>query len=177
MDAFIGEVRIFGFTFAPRNWAFCDGQLLSIAQNTALFSIIGTYYGGNGQTTFALPNFQGRTGIHQGTGPGLSSYVVGEESGTETVTLLQGQLPMHNHNVNTISPSTQSQELFTPTSAAFLASSNPEQLYNDATPSPTTNLAPTAITVSGQGLPHDNMQPYLVLNFSICMFGVFPSRN
>lgn len=176
-NPFVAEIRIFGFTFAPRNWAFCDGQLLSIAQNTALFSLVGTYYGGNGQTTFGLPNFQGCTGVHQGTGPGLSTYDLGELSGTTTVTLTQGQLPLHTHAVNAIVPLTLTQELHSPTAAAFLASSSPDFVYSDAAPSPNTSLSPTAITVAGQGLPHDNMQPYLVVNFCICMAGVFPARN
>jgi microcystin-dependent protein len=176
-NAFIAEIRIFGFSFAPRNWAFCDGQLLSISQNTALFSLIGTFYGGNGTTNFALPNFQGRTGVQQGTGPGLSNYVVGEQSGVPNVTLSQGQLPLHNHAVNTVTPSTVTQELHAPTPAAFLAGSNPEMMFNDSTPSPATNLAPGAIAAAGGGQPHDNSQPYLVLNFCIALQGIFPSRN
>jgi microcystin-dependent protein len=176
-NPFVGEIRIFGFSFAPRNWAFCDGQLLSISQNTALFSLLGTYYGGNGTTTFALPNFQGRTGVQQGTGPGLSSYVIGEETGSETVTLTQGQLPLHNHVVNAIIPVAVTQELHSPTPAAFLASSSPDFVYSDAAPSPNTSLWSGAIAVAGGNQPHDNTQPFLVLNFCICMAGVYPARN
>jgi len=176
-NAFIGEIRIFGFTFAPLRWATCDGQLLAISQNTALFSILGTFYGGNGTTTFGLPNFQGRTGLHQGTGPGLSTYSLGEEAGVETVTLQQSQIPLHNHLVNTLSPVGGGQEQHVPTAASFLASSNPEQMYNDATPTPATSLSPTAITPTGQGMPHSNIQPYLTLESCICLQGVFPSRN
>lgn len=176
-NAFIGEIRIFGYPFATRDWAFCDGQLLSIAQNTALFSIIGTYYGGNGQTTFALPNFQGRSGVQQGTGPGLSTYDLGEVSGTETVTLTQGQIPLHNHTINTQAASTATQAAKVPNSNAYLGNSFPDNLYNDQVPSPTMSFSANAITISGGSMPHENMQPYLVLNFCICMYGVFPSRN
>lgn len=175
-NAFIGEIRIFGFTFAPRDWAFCDGQLLSIAQNTALFAIIGTYYGGNGQTTFGLPNFQGRTGVQQGTGPGLSTYDLGEASGTATVSLTQGQLPLHDHVINAKGGSgTQNGRI--PTTAAFIGTSAPDKLWNAAPPSPAAAFAPNAIGINGQGLPHDNEQPYLVVNMCICLYGVFPSRN
>jgi microcystin-dependent protein len=176
-NAFIGEIRIFGFTFAPRNWLFCDGQLLSIAQNTALFSIIGTYYGGNGQTTFAVPNFQGRSGVQQGTGPGLSTYDLGEMSGSETVTLTLGQIPIHAHVINTQAASTATQSAKLPTSNAYLGNSFPDALFNDQTPSPTTSFSPSAIGPAGQSLPHENMQPYLVLNYCMCQYGVFPSRN
>ena len=176
-DAFIGEIRAFGFTFAPVNWAFCDGQLMSIAQNSALFAIIGTFYGGDGQTTFALPNLQGRTGIQQGTGPGLSTYFLGEQSGTETITLTQGQMPLHSHEIDTKAPATQTQAARIPSSTAFLASSNPDKLYSNAAPSPTTSFAMNAIGITGQSLPHDNQQPYLVVNFCMCQFGIFPSRN
>ena len=108
-NAFTGEIRLFGNNFAPRDWATCDGQLLSIAQNSALFAIIGTYFGGDGRVTFALPNFQGATGIDQGTGSGLSTYVMGEQTGTPNVTLLQSEMPMHNHAVNTRTPGTGTQ--------------------------------------------------------------------
>jgi microcystin-dependent protein len=176
-EAYIGEIRIFGFNFAPMNWAFCDGQLLSISQNTALFSVIGTFYGGNGQTTFALPDFQGRTGIQQGTGIGLSTYDVGEPSGSTTVALTQGQLPLHNHVINTYAGSTATQVLQTATSQSFLGNAKPDDLYSSVTPTPTTAFSPTAIGLTGQSLPHDNMQPYQVQNFCICLNGYFPPRG
>lgn len=176
-NCFIGEIRIFGFNFAPRDWAFCDGQLLAISQNTALFSIIGTYFGGNGINTFALPNFQGRTGIHQGQGAGLSYYDIGEPSGTATVTLTQGQLPHHSHTINTMEARSTTQAQHSPSAQAYLGSSSPDQLYDKTDPSPTAQLEPSAIALSGQGVPHDNMQPYETLNFCICMFGIYPSRN
>lgn len=174
---YVGEIRIFGFSFAPVDWAYCDGQLLSISQNTALFSIIGTYYGGNGQTTFALPNFQGRSGVHQGTGAGLSTYDLGEISGAENITLTQGQIPLHSHAINTKNASTATQAARQPSASAYLGGSFPDSLYNDQTPSPATSFAPQAISMSGSSLPHENMQPYLVLNYCICLYGVFPSRN
>ena len=176
-EAYIGEIRIFGFNFAPLNWAFCDGQLLAISQYTVLFSVIGTFYGGNGQTTFALPNFQGGTGIQQGTGIGLSTYDVGEPSGVPNVTLTQGQLPLHNHVINTRAAATQTQALRIPTSQSFLGSSKPDDLYSNVTPNPTTGFSPSAISFTGQSLPHDNMQPYQVQNFCICLNGIFPSRS
>jgi microcystin-dependent protein len=177
-EAYIGEIRVFGFNFAPVGWFFCDGQTLPIQQYTALFSIIGTFYGGNGTTTFALPNFQGRSGVHQGTGTGLSTYDVGEQSGQSTVTLTQGQMPMHNHVINTRAPATATQEQRVPTAGqSFLGSSKPDDLYSSAAPSPAASFSPAAIGMSGQSLPHDNMQPYQVLNFCICYDGYYPSRN
>jgi microcystin-dependent protein len=176
-EAYLGEIRIFGFTFAPVGWAFCDGQLLAISQYAALFSIIGTFYGGNGQTTFALPNFQGCTGINQGTGPGLSTYVVGETSGQTTVTLTQGQLPSHNHPINTLTPALQTQEVDVPTPQSFIGNSHPDTCYSSTVTNPTTSFWPNSIGFAGQGLPHDNMQPYLVLNFCIALSGAFPPRS
>jgi microcystin-dependent protein len=166
---FIGEIRPFGFNFAPRNWAFCAGQLMSIAQNQALFALLGTTYGGNGTTTFALPDLRGRSPIHFGNG-----YVQGQAAGVESVTLQANQLPAHAH--------------------AVMASAD---LALDATPSgnvmgakprggvnvyaPGTNTTPLAATSTGPntatGGAHDNMQPSLTLNFCICLFGIFPSRN
>jgi microcystin-dependent protein len=177
-EAYIGEIRIFGFNFAPANWAFCDGQLLSISQYSALFSIIGTFYGGNGTTNFALPNFQGCTGINQGTGTNLSTYDVGEISGQTSVTLTVGQLPLHNHAINTMAPASGPQEVKVPTGQSFLGTSKPDDLYYKQTPLPaTTTFWPSAISFSGGSLPHDNMQPYLVLNFCICLNGYFPTRS
>lgn len=176
-NAFTGEIRLFGNSFAPRDWATCDGQLMSIAQNTALFAIIGTYFGGDGRVTFALPNFQGRTGVDQGTGAGLSPYVIGEQTGLPTITLIQTEMPMHNHAINTRGPSGSGQAKNAPSSSAFLGSSSPASLYNDQVPSPSTALSPTAIGTAGSSLPHDNMQPYLAIMFCMCLYGIFPSRN
>jgi microcystin-dependent protein len=175
-NPYVGEIRIFGFNFAPVGWATCDGQILSISQNTALFSILGTNYGGNGTSTFALPNFQGDTGVQQGQGPGLSQYFIGQQSGTTTVTLNQNNLPAHNHTINTQDAGNSTQGLHAPTSTAFLGNSDPDRLFN-ATASPTLTMAPQAIGPSGTGQPHDNMQPYEVLLFCIAMVGVYPPRS
>jgi microcystin-dependent protein len=175
-NPYVGEIRIFGFNFAPVGWATCDGQILSISQNTALFSLLGTNYGGNGTSTFALPNFQGDTGVQQGQGPGLSQYFVGQQSGTTTVTLNQNNLPLHNHVINTQAAGVSSQGLHAPTSTAYLGNSDPDRLYN-STATPTLSMAPQAIGPSGTGQPHDNMQPYGVLLFCIAMVGVYPPRS
>ena len=175
-NPYLGEIRIFGFNFAPIGWATCDGQILSISQNTALFSLLGTYYGGNGTTTFALPNFQGNTGVNQGQGSGLSQYFLGQQSGTTTVTLAQNNLPLHNHVINTLAAGDSKQNLHAPTNVAFLGTSEPDSLYKKTT-TPTLSMAPQAIGPSGQGQPHDNMQPYLVLLFCIALRGVYPPRS
>jgi microcystin-dependent protein len=176
-DQFLGEIRIFGFNFAPVGWATCDGQILAISQSTALFSLIGTYYGGNGTSNFQLPNFQGNTGINQGQGPGLSQYFIGEQTGTSTVTLQTNQLPAHTHTINTQSAGLSSQLLHAPTSVGYLGNSLPDKLYNDAV-SPSQVFAPQAIGPgAGGSQPHENRQPYLVLLFCIALQGVFPSRN
>lgn len=172
-NAFIGEIRLFGNNFAPRDWATCDGQLMSIAQNSALFAIIGTYFGGDGRVTFGLPNFQGRTGVDQGTGAGLSTYVMGEQVGTPNVTLLQSEMPMHNHPINTRTPGSGTQGKNAPSATAFLGFSSPAAVFNDQVPSPST----MAITTNGSSLPHDNMQPCLAILFCMCLYGIFPSRN
>jgi microcystin-dependent protein len=175
-NPYLGEIRIFGFNFAPLGWATCDGQLLSIAQNTALFSLLGTNYGGNGTTTFALPNFQGDTGVQQGQGAGLSPYFVGQQSGTPTVTLNQTNLPQHNHVINTQAAGDSKQNLHAPTNVAFLGTSEPDKLYAK-TVTPTLAMAPQAIGSSGQGQAHDNMQPYEVLLYCIALRGVYPPRS
>jgi microcystin-dependent protein len=173
---YLGEIRIFGFNFAPYQWATCDGQTLAISQYTALFSLLGTMYGGNGTSTFQLPNFQGNTGVHQGQGSGLSPYYVGEQTGTPTVTLQQNQLPSHTHTINTQAGGTSSQQLHAPTNQAFLGTSTPDKIYADVTPSQ--QFASQAIGPSAGGsTPHENRQPYLVLLFCIALAGVFPSRN
>lgn len=166
-EPFIAEVRIFPYNFAPRGWAFCNGQILSIAQNTALFSLIGTTYGGNGQTTFALPNLQGRTPVGVGQGPGLSSYTQGEEGGLEAVTLTPQELPVHTHTLNAVSDAATSG---TPSGAMQLATAN-TSIYG-----PAQNLTPMA-GLGSAAQPHNNRQPFLVLHFCIALQGIFPSRN
>jgi microcystin-dependent protein len=178
-NPFVAEIRIFPFNFAPRGWAFCDGQLLPLSQNTALFSLLGTTYGGDGKSNFALPNLQGNAPMQQGQGPGLSDRFLGEQSGSETVTLLQSEIPAHPHSLNatTVKGTTASP------SGAELASGqwNNNQggsggLQYYTTTAPSANMSPFAIGVAGGSLPHNNMMPYLTLNFCIALQGVFPPR-
>jgi len=170
-DPFVAEIRIFGFNFAPTGWAQCNGQLLPISQNTALFSLLGTFYGGNGQSTFALPNFQGAVPLHQGQGPGLSQRFVGEASGSQFVTLLQTEMPVHNHSVAAF---TLPGNLLQPTPTGVLARSLNGQMYNSNAPA--IPMAAASISVAGGSLPHNNMMRYVVLNYCIAMQGVFPPR-
>ncbi len=170
-EPFLGEIKMFAGNFAPRNYAFCNGQLLPIQQNTALFSLLGTTYGGNGQTNFALPDLRGRAPIHQHQGPGLSSQVIGESLGQESITLNATQLPSHTH---------RQQASTSPASAAFGPSAAPAasattNFYGGGAPS--LSMAATAVGDTGGGQPHDNMAPFQVLNFIIALQGVFPSRN
>jgi microcystin-dependent protein len=168
---FLGEIRIVGFTFAPRGWAMCNGQLLTISQNTALFSLLGTTYGGNGQTTFALPDMRGNVPIHQGQGVGTSSYSLGQMSGQEIHTLTTSELPLHNHTVNTSdSPRDNNYP-----GGAYLGQG--ENIYTAPGGPNAGPMAPNSINLAGGGVPHNNMQPYLVLNFVIAMQGIFPARN
>jgi microcystin-dependent protein len=162
---FIGEIRLFGFHFQPVGWAFCRGQLLSIAQNTALFALLGTTYGGNGTTTFGLPNLQGRVAVGFGNGPGLSPVDLGEMAGAETVTLTSPQLPSHSH---TMTGATGAATTNRPT-GAFSGAGN---LY-----STTDNVAMGPTGATGGSQPHENRQPYLGLNYCIALQGIFPSRN
>jgi len=172
-DAFIGEIRLFGFNFNPKAWALCNGQLLSIQQNAALFSILGTTYGGNGTTNFALPNLQSRVPVHVGQGPGLSPYVLGQVGGEESHTLSINELPTHNHFLNASSDAADSAN----PAAGILASSQNFSLHATTFTSGTTPMAPTSIVDLAGGQPHTNLQPYLVGNFCICLLGIFPSRN
>lgn len=160
---------MFGFSFAPRSWAFCDGQLIQISQNSALFSLLGTTYGGDGRTTFALPDLRSRVPIHKGQGPGLSPYSLGQRSGFETVTLTTAQIPPHNHlqacssdDPNAGSPA-----------GNFPAAVSPPIYSSGANAA----MANTALGNTGGGQPHENRQPFLVINFCICLQGLFPSRN
>ena len=174
MEGTIGEIRMFAGNFAPRNWAFCAGQLLSISQNTALFSILGTTYGGNGQTTFALPDLRGRVPVGTGTGPGLPSVNLGEVSGTPTVTLLVSNLPAHNHPLNAV---TEAGSSATPTGNLLANTGALDKEYAPAAGNTATAMGATAIGNTGSSTPINNMQPYLGMNYIICLFGIFPSRN
>jgi microcystin-dependent protein len=171
-DPFVAEIRIFPFNFAPKGWAWCDGQILPISQNTALFSLVGTTYGGNGQSTFALPDLQGSAPMHPGQGPGLSLHDLGEESGVETVTLLQSEIPAHTHRLS--AQTTDNADVTNPNPGSTFAPSTGGTLYQNTS---NTQLASQALPVVGGSQPHNNMQPYLTLYFNIALQGVFPPRN
>ncbi|HUR98113.1 MAG TPA: tail fiber protein [Pyrinomonadaceae bacterium] len=177
-EPFIGMIVQVGFTFAPRGWAFCNGQILAIAQNTALFSLLGTTYGGNGQTTFALPDLRSRVPIHPGQGPGLSPYSLGQAGGTENTTLSQNNLPAHSH---TLTASTSGQANAASPANNFLgvgkvpSSSETVNMYNSAASPAVMNAA--SITGGGGNQPFSIVQPYLCINFIIALEGIFPSRN
>ena len=172
MNPYLGEIRIFAFNFAPRGYAMCNGQLLSIQSNTALFALIGTFYGGNGTTTFALPNLQSRIPIHQGQGQGLSPYNIGQQGGTETVTLSARDMPQHNHMANTVSGSPAGASR---PSNAYPGAATSGSVYSTAAPDSTFNQ--NFVQMQGGNQPHNNIQPYLVLNFCIATQGIFPPRN
>jgi microcystin-dependent protein len=168
-EPFLGELRLLPYNFAPQGWATCDGQIMSIAQNTALFSLLGTTYGGNGQTTFALPDLRGRVPIHAGQGPGLTNYTLGEVAGTENVTLTPGQLPPHGHTVSASGSATTKN----PTNA-LPAVTGAGSSYGTT---PDVQMNPGMVAGGGSGQPHTNIQPYLVLQWCIALQGIFPSRN
>ena len=163
---FIGQIRMFGFNFAPRGWAQCNGQTLTIAQNTALFSLLGTTYGGNGQTTFALPNLQGRTPLHSGSGPGLSLRTLGQQGGSEAVTLATTQLPVHTH----APAASNAAPTVGPPAGNFWAQGRYSTTGNAA-------MLHADIGNTGGGQGHENRSPYLVVNFCIALTGIFPTRN
>jgi microcystin-dependent protein len=167
-DPFVAEIRMFGFNFAPKGWAQCNGQLLPLSQNTALFSLLGTFYGGDGKSTFALPNLQGSVPVHQGQGSGLSEYFLGQQGGAQFVTLLQSEMPVHSHAF------TASEDVVNESTPANFFFGAGETRY--AAPAAVTQMAPQTLAVAGGSLPHNNMMPYLVVNFCIAMQGVFPAR-
>jgi microcystin-dependent protein len=185
MDPFVAEIRIFGFNFAPKGWAFCNGQILPISQNTALFSLLGTTYGGNGQTTFALPNLQSQLPVHQGQGIGLSNYSLGQTGGAPNVTINQSTTPTHNHTLSatqtiattatidtTVLPG-QPTVAISPANPAFYA-------FQGAPPLPTLvphPMAAGACSTTGGSQPHTNLMPSLCITFIIYLQGIFPSRN
>jgi microcystin-dependent protein len=171
-EPFLGEVRMFGGNFAPRGWALCNGQLLSISQNTALFSILGTTFGGDGRVTFGLPNLQGRYAMHWGNGPGLTPRILGETAGSESVTLLTTQMPAHNHTLRAAAEATG--DTGRPGNGSLATSATP--IYS-ASNQPDTSMNAGSITPSGGGQPHDNMPPYQCVTFIIALEGIFPSRN
>ena len=174
-EPFIAEVRIFAGTFAPRGWAFCDGQLLPISNNTALFSLIGTTYGGDGRSTTALPNLQGRAPMHPGRGPGLTPRRLGEKTGVETVVLSEAQIPSHSHVARANSGSGQADVL--PSPVASIARGRRDSLYQTESNSNLVGMASNIVDSTGGGLPHQNMQPYLAMNFIIALVGLYPSRG
>ncbi|MEL6718505.1 MAG: tail fiber protein [Bacteroidota bacterium] len=191
MEGMIGEIRMFGGNFAPRSWALCEGQLLAISSNQALFSILGTTYGGDGRTTFALPDLRGRSPIQHGTGPGLSTYRLGQRGGVETVTLNSTQIPAHNHTVALsgnpklhLGAGLADSDLGN--GNAIAASTSGDTIFTDQAPNAGAKLSDTSISLegvttavglTGGNLSHENRSPYLAVNFIICLQGVFPSRN
>jgi microcystin-dependent protein len=170
-DPFVAEIRIFPFNFAPKGWAWCDGMLMPLSQNTALFSLLGTTYGGNGKDNFALPDLQGRAAMHPGEGPGLSLHDLGEQGGSDTVTLLESEIPSHRHTANA------SQADGTERSPAGQLLATGISISQYQAPQATTALSPSAVAPAGGGQPHNNLQPYLTFYFNIALQGVFPPRG
>jgi microcystin-dependent protein len=171
-DPFVAEIRIFPFNFAPRGWAWCDGQLMPLSQNTALFSLLGTTYGGNGKSNFALPDLQGRAPMHPGQGPGLSLHDLGETGGSETVTLLESEIPAHSHALRADVLDMGDTNVVSSTASFALSSGG--TLYQDAS---NTSMSPQSLAPAGGDQPHNNLQPYLTFYFCIALQGVFPPRG
>lgn len=170
-EPFVGEIRMFAGNFAPRGWAFCDGQLLAVSQNDALFSLLGTIYGGDGRTTFGLPDLRGRIPIHAGTGPGLSPRRLGSKGGEEAVTLTVNQLPSHTHPLQASADSATGPNPAT----SVLAETLTDRVYRDDTQD--VNMAPSSITSVGGSQAHTNIMPFLCVHFIIALFGIYPSRH
>lgn len=173
-DQFTGEIRAFGFNFPPYQWAYCNGQLINVNQNTALFSILSTFYGGNGTTTFALPNLQGNAPMGQGSGQGLTRRTIGEQLGENTTPLTYMEMPSHTHSIDGTAATTP---VATPIANSWLTRETGAgaNIYSDA--SPNTTLAPQTYGAFGHGTPHENRQPFLALNFCICLYGIYPVRS
>jgi len=174
MDPFVAEIRIFPFNFAPKGWAWCDGQLLPLSQNTALFSLLGTTYGGDGKSTFALPDLQGRAPMHPGQGPGLSLHDLGETGGSDTVTLLESEIPAHSHS---LTAHNQTADYPTPGAASSFARVATDNLYQNNTTTNLVSMSDQALAPAGGDQPHNNLQPYLTFYFCIALQGVFPPRG
>jgi len=175
MDPFVAEIRIFPFNFAPKGWAWCDGQLLPLSQNTALFSLLGTTYGGDGKSNFALPDLQGRSPMHPGQGPGLSLHDLGETGGSETVTLLESEIPSHSHNLRASSSPADNPGPGGNVLARVPSGATP---YVPGSPQPPlVAMSDNAIAPAGGDQPHNNMQPYLTFYFCIALQGVYPPRT
>ena len=171
-NPFVAEIRIFPFNFAPKGWAFCDGQLLPISQNTALFSLLGTQYGGDGRTTFALPNLQGSVAMHTDQYSGGGLFPIGTQSGEDSLTLLQSEMPQHTHDVQCDTSALQT-KLLSPNNGVP-SNTSPNTIYADRAAS--VSMSPSMVSVAGSSQPHNNLQPYLVLNYCIAMQGVYPPR-
>lgn len=173
-EPYIGEIHLFAGNFAPQGYAFCDGQSLPISQFDAVFALLGTTYGGDGQTSFNLPDLRGRLPVHQGQGPGLPPFTMGQSGGSETVTLTGQQLPVHSHSANA---TTQGGATSSPQNAILAATTSGNELYAAPGAGPTVQLVGSTINPAGGNQPHDNMMPYLAINFIIALEGLFPPRN
>lgn len=171
-DPFVAEIRIFPFNFAPKGWAWCDGQLLPLSQNTALFSLLGTTYGGNGKSNFALPDLQGRSPMHPGQGPGLSLHDLGEQGGSETVSLLESEIPNHSHALRANNSSGD-----TPNPGGNTLARYANNAYQTTTNANLVMMSDQALAPAGGDQPHNNLQPYLTFYFNIALQGVFPPRT
>jgi len=172
-ETYVAEVRVFPFNFAPKSWAFCNGQILTIAQNQALFSLLGTYFGGNGTSSFGLPNMQGNVPIGQGNGAGLSQYVLGQSGGNASVALLVSHMASHNHN---LMADRSAPDGNVPNNASLTESVANTKMYSNAT-GPLVQMNPNSIGPTGNNAPHNNLMPFLTLNFCISLTGLYPPRN
>ncbi|ATD00962.1 MULTISPECIES: phage tail protein [Pseudoalteromonas] len=174
-DPFVGEIRMFAGNFAPRQWAFCNGQLMAISQNDALFSLLGTIYGGDGRSSFGIPDMRGRIPMHWGTGPGLTPRPIGQKMGVESVALTANQIPSHSH---TMQASTDSVSSVNPTGTVLGTLDAADTMYTEVVdPSKTGAMAGSSVMYSGGSIEHTNMMPYQCLSYIICIAGIYPSRN